>query len=35
LSCADICQALDRGVAGKKPEELSQPVYDTMNLLKL
>ena len=35
LSCADICRALDRGVAGKKPEELSRPVHDTINLLKL
>jgi len=33
LSCADICQALDQGVAGKKLDELSRPVYDTINLL--
>ena len=33
LSCANICQALDQGVAGKRPDELSRPVYDTINLL--
>ena len=35
LSCADICQALDRGMTGKKPDELSQPVYDAIKLLIL
>jgi hypothetical protein len=33
LFCADICQALDRGITGKNPSELSQPVYDAINLL--
>jgi len=31
--CADVCQALCRGIDGKKPDELSQSVYDAMNRL--
>ena len=33
LFCADVCQALGRGINGKKPKELSQPVYDAMSQL--
>jgi hypothetical protein len=35
LSCADICRALDRGINGKKVDELSQSVYDATNHLTL
>ena len=35
LLCAEICRALDRGMNGKKPNELSQSVHDAMNLLTL
>jgi hypothetical protein len=35
LSCADVCRALDRGIGGKKLDELSQPVYDATNQLAL
>jgi hypothetical protein len=35
LFCADICQALERGMNGKKPEELSQSVYDAINQFTL
>lgn len=34
LFCAGVCRALDRGTSGKKPDELSQSVYDAINLLK-
>jgi len=33
LSCADICRALDRGMNGKKLEDLSQSVCDAINQL--
>jgi len=33
LFCADVCQALDRGTNGKKPDEPSQSVHDAMNQL--
>jgi hypothetical protein len=35
LFCADVCRALDRGISGKKLDELSQPVYDATNQLAL
>ena len=35
LSCADVCRALDQGTSGKKRDELSLPVYDSMNQLTL
>ena len=31
--CADICRALDRGMNGKKLEDLSQSVCDAINQL--
>ena len=34
LSCADICQALDRGMNGKKLDDLSKSVCDAINQLK-
>jgi len=33
LSCANICGALDRGMNGKKLEDLSQSVCDAINQL--
>ncbi|KAF9642364.1 hypothetical protein BDM02DRAFT_3273490, partial [Thelephora ganbajun] len=33
LYCADICQALDRGVNGKKPDELNQSLDEAINQL--
>lgn len=33
LSCADICQALDRGMDGKKLNDLSKSVCDAINQL--
>jgi len=34
LSCADICRSLDRGMNGKKLDDLSQSVRDAINQLK-
>ena len=33
LSCAAICEALERGMGGKKLEDLSKPVRDAINQL--
>jgi len=33
LSCSDICRALDRGVDGKKLDDLNQSVCDAINQL--
>ena len=33
LSCADICRALERGMDGKKMDDLSKSVCDAMNQL--
>jgi hypothetical protein len=33
LSCADICKALDRGMNGKKLDDLSKSVCDAINQL--
>ena len=33
LSCANICKALDRGMNGKKLDDLSQSVCDAINQL--
>ena len=33
LCCADICNALDRGMGGKKLSALSQSVCDAMSQL--
>jgi hypothetical protein len=33
LNCADICRALDRGMSGKRLDDLSQSVYDAINQL--
>ena len=35
LSCADICKALERGMNGKKMEDLSQSVCDAINQLTM
>ena len=35
LLCVDICRELDRGTNGRKLDELSQSVYDAINLLTL
>ena len=33
LNCADICGALDRGMNGKRLDDLSQSVYEAINQL--
>jgi hypothetical protein len=33
LNCADICRALDRGMNGKRLDDLSQSVYEAINQL--
>jgi len=33
LGCADICRALDRGMNGKKLDDLSQSVCEAINQL--
>ena len=33
LFCADVCRALDQATNGKKLDDLSQSVYDAINLL--
>ena len=33
LFCADICRALDRGINGKRLDEVSQSVYEAINQL--
>jgi len=35
LSCADICRALDRGMNGKKLDDLSKSVCDAINQLTM
>ena len=30
LTCSDICNALGRGMNGKRPDDLSQSVYDAI-----
>ena len=35
LACADVCGALDRGMNGKKLDDLSQPVREAVNQLKM
>ena len=35
LFCADICRALDRGMNGKKLDDLSQSVCDAINQLTM
>lgn len=33
LSCAEICKALDRGMGGKKLEDLTRSVCEAINQL--
>jgi len=33
LACADVCKALDRGVNGRKVDELSQSVFEAIGQL--
>ena len=33
LSCADICKALERGMGGKKLDDVSESVCDAINQL--
>ena len=33
LACADVCKALDRGMDGKKLDDLSQSVRDAIGQL--
>jgi len=35
LSCADICNALGRGVGGKKLDDLSQSMCEAINQLTM
>ena len=33
LACADVCKALDRGMRGRRADELSQPVFEAIEQL--
>ena len=33
LYCANVCRVLDRGMSGKRLDELSQSAYDVINQL--
>ena len=33
LACADVCRALDRGMYGRRMDELSQPVREAIGQL--
>ena len=33
LACADVCKALDRGMKGRRVDELSQPVFEAIGQL--
>ena len=33
LNCADICRALDRGMKGKRSEDLNESVREAINQL--
>ena len=33
LACADVCRALDRGMNGRRVNELSQPVFEAIERL--
>ena len=33
LACADVCKALDRGMSGRKVDELSQSVLEAIGQL--
>ena len=34
LTCAELCQALDRGINGRRQEELSQSALEAIEQLK-
>ena len=34
LYCADVCKALDRGLNGKRSEELSKSVHEAIEQLR-
>jgi hypothetical protein len=34
LACADVCTALDRGLNGKRLEDLNDSVHEAINQLK-
>ena len=33
LACADVCKALDRGMKGRRVDELSQSVFEAIGQL--
>ena len=33
IACADVCKALERGMNGKKLDDLSHPVHDAIDQL--
>ena len=33
LACADVCGALDRGMNGRRIDELNQPVFEAIGRL--
>jgi hypothetical protein len=33
LACADVCKVLDRGMKGRRADELSQPVLEAIEQL--
>ena len=35
LACADVCRALDRGITGRRVDELSQSVFEAIGQLTM
>ena len=35
LDCADVCKALDRGMKGRGPDDLSQSVWEAIEQLTM
>ena len=35
LACADVCRALERGMGGRRVDELSQSVFEAIGQLTL
>lgn len=35
LACAEVCKALDRGMNGRRVDELSEPVFEAIGQLTM
>ena len=35
LACADVCRALDRGMSGRRADEVSQSVFEAIGQLTM